>query len=141
MQLAQSPQKRQKTRKRDFYLQQKFPLEDETQSGNMKKNASCATLFLYNLTLITLDTTQIVNPYQSITESINLSIYLTINQLINHSLTQLINQSISQSISQAGSQSINQSIHQSINQTSFEESLHLTVVELINLWPSLNSGN
>jgi len=36
-----------------MYLQQKFPLENETQNGNMKKTVYFAALFLYNLALIT----------------------------------------------------------------------------------------
>ena len=49
----------------------------------MKKNVSCATMILYHLTLITLDIIKIVNLYQSINESINLS--------VNQSLTHLLN--------------------------------------------------
>ena len=74
--------------KRVFLFTVNVSLEtDGTRRGNMKKTVSCATLILYNLTLITLDTIKIVNPYQSINEYINQSVY----QLINHSLTYSIN--------------------------------------------------
>ena len=69
--------------KRFSYFTVKVSLENGTRRGNMKKNVSCATLILYNPTLITLDIIKIVNPYQSINESINLS--------INQSLTHLLN--------------------------------------------------
>ena len=66
--------------KRVFLFTVNVSLEtDGTRRGNMKKTVSCATLILYNLTLITLDTIKIVSPYQSINESINQSIYQSIN--------------------------------------------------------------
>ena len=70
--------------KRVFLFTVNVSLEtDGTRRGNMKKTVSCATLILYNPTLITLDIIKIVNLYQSINESINLS--------VNQSLTHLLN--------------------------------------------------
>ena len=43
-------------------VQLKLHLENSTQNWNMKKNVFFATLFLYNLALITHDASKSVNP-------------------------------------------------------------------------------